>query len=154
MKSSGYAIIGSLLGVFLCVVGYYTIAGALIFGHALTGVNQSITPVLTIFGTGVIASLLGFVGIVLERKDRKIAAIEYAICGVFVLIGGLFIFGGIPAIFFFIASYSAYKDGIEDKKIAIEKESMISCPYCKSDVPGDVAKCKFCGEWIVDKKEL
>ncbi|MCL2312666.1 MAG: hypothetical protein FWC41_09330 [Firmicutes bacterium] len=153
MKSGVYAIIGILLGVFLCVAGYHTISGAVSFGNTLTGVTQSITPIFVLFGIGVIASLLGFAGIILEKHDKKIAAIQYLICGIFVLIGGLFIFGGIPAIFFIVAAYIAYQEGIQERKQVIEKESMIQCPYCQSLVPNGAAKCKFCTEWINKKEE-
>ncbi len=28
-------------------------------------------------------------------------------------------------------------------------EEMKNCPYCGSEIPKDVKKCKFCGEWLV-----
>jgi len=28
------------------------------------------------------------------------------------------------------------------------------CPYCKSDIPADAIKCKFCGEFVEKKEEV
>jgi len=165
MKSGNLAVIGALLGIVLCVIGYHTIAGALSFTNAMIGVgiysqdmpSQSLTPVFAVFGMGVLASCFGFIGLILERSSKKIASLEYVIVGIFVLFGGAFIFGVIPAIFFFVAGYLAYQD---DKKIQKEiaeeeylQQSQMQCPYCKSKIPKEASKCSFCGEWVNQNME-
>lgn len=59
----------------------------------------------------VLASIFGLIGIFLEGYNKKVAAFQYLACGFFVLIGGVFIIGLIPSIFFFVAGILAYQDG-------------------------------------------
>jgi len=152
MKSGVYAIIGILTGVTLCSIGFALIGVIAVISISLGG-ESSGNSSLTFLGIGVLASLLGSLGIVLERYDKKIAALQYVICGIFVFTGGLLVFGVLPAIFFFLAGYGVYKDEKEEKQIITDQKLMVQCPYCKSHVPNGAVKCKFCGEWIVKKEE-
>lgn len=34
------------------------------------------------------------------------------------------------------------------------KKNMKTCPYCCKDVPNNAKKCQYCGEWLIDKKEI
>ena len=36
----------------------------------------------------------------------------------------------------------------------MEEKEFKTCPYCCKEIPLKAKKCQYCGEWIINKKEL
>lgn len=109
-KSVALAIVGIVLGVIFGILLYLFMGSMSIVSSSLSGTSADISGIIVFSSVCVLSSLFGIVGIILEGYDKKIAAFQYIVCGVFVLIGGLLLFGVIPAIFFFVAGILAYQD--------------------------------------------
>lgn len=110
-KSVALAIVGVVLGVIFGILLYLFMGSVSIISSSVVGNSADISKIVAYSLVCILASLLGIIGIILEGYDKKVAAYQYVVCGIFVLIGGMLFFGLIPSIFFFVAGILAYQDG-------------------------------------------
>lgn len=108
MKSS------SILGIIGIVFGF--LGGLLVLLFSAI-VSTAITNAMV----GMFASILGILGLWLSDKDNKIAAAQYAVVGIGLLIG-IGGFGILGFIFFIIAALLAFRDKsqVESSKEVVE----------------------------------
>lgn len=103
-KSAKLAVVGIILGIVFSFIGYFFVGLAFALG------GSSLNIPLTFLGLGILTSILAILGIILEKYNMKIAATQYIICGVFLLISGYLIIGLIPAIFLIVAGIFAFQN--------------------------------------------
>ncbi|MBZ9570560.1 hypothetical protein KQY27_03245 [Methanobrevibacter sp. TMH8] len=103
-KSAKLAVVGIILGIFFSFIGYFFVG----FMYAFSG--SSLNVPLTFLGFGLLTSVFAVFGIVIEKYNMKIAATQYIICAIFLLITGYLIIGLIPAICLIIAGILAFQN--------------------------------------------
>lgn len=110
-RKIGLVVSGSILGIIMGGLMYFLNILMSTAGPNPTYAAAPPSPILTNFAiVMVLTSILALVGIWLEGQDKKAAAFQYIVCGLFTLISGVVIFGFIQAILFFVAGYQCFQD--------------------------------------------
>ena len=102
------------------ILGILGIVFGLLGGLAALFLSAFVPAVATNAGIAIMASLLGIIAIWLTEQDSKIAAVEYIIAGLGLLIG-VSMFGVLGFILFIIAAILVFKD----KKVAVPTKEVI-----------------------------
>jgi len=110
-RKIGLVVPGSILGIIMGALMYFLNIFMSTEGpnptYAAAAPSSSLTGFAVVM---VLANIFALLGIWLEGHDKKAASFQYLVCGFFVLISGVIIFGFIPAILFFVASYQCFQD--------------------------------------------